>query len=98
MNKLGWVKQTLLKKGLGFMSRKLDGHKTVIGGVGSILYGLMMIIAALFPETLQGVEGDLDLGINWILGGFVALGIGGKLEKQKQATLLAKEVAHVDAA
>ncbi len=57
----------------------LDGYKTKIGGVGSILTGLSAVAAGLAstPVDFHLIWG----GVVGVVGGFVALGIGGKLQK-----------------
>ncbi len=57
----------------------LDGYKTKIGGIGSILTGLAAVAAGLASAPL-----DFHMiwaGVAGVVGGFVALGIGGKLQK-----------------
>lgn len=65
---------------LGFLSRALDGKKTIIGGVGLILVGITGIIANAWPEA--GLpEMELDKALEAIAMGFGVLGIGHKIEK-----------------
>jgi len=67
---------------LKYLGKKLDGYKTKIGGIGSILMGILGIIGILFPDQ-KTVDLSLEASLAMIIGGFAALGIGGKLEKIK---------------
>jgi len=74
------MKIFFLDKLLGFTARKLDGYKTLIGGLGLILSGLVGVLGQMFPE--QGLP-HMELETAWttMAAGFVALGLGGKAEK-----------------
>jgi hypothetical protein len=64
----------------GRIAKSLDGYRTIIGGIGLILLGVAGMIGHYWPDS--GVPGmDVDKAMEMIAGGFVALGIGGKLEK-----------------
>jgi|GEM_PF-4666999 len=64
----------------GRIAKMLDGHKTVIGGVGLILVGITGLIGHYMPDAgLPDMPTETSLG--YIAGGFTALGIGGKIEK-----------------
>ena len=80
------MKNFILTRILGLIGSKLDGYKTKIGGVGGIILGVLGIVKLIFPTELPQLP---DLGIEASLAaisaGFVALGIGGKLEKQTKA-------------
>lgn len=82
----------LIKKILGFAGRALDGKKTKIGAIGAILFGICGAINIMFPNTVPGVNLTVDELAGYISGGFVALGIGGKLDKNTSAV---KESANV---
>lgn len=82
-----------LKNALGtgvlrWLGRKADGHKTTGTGVAAILMGiagfLLIAFNAAVPEA-QLPELDFETCMALVLGGFGALGIGGKLEKTKKA-------------
>ena len=75
----------LLSKGLGFAGKKLDGYKTKIGGVGLIIFGLIGAINIMFPESVPGVDLTIEQVMGNITGGLVAIGIGGKLDKNTEA-------------
>ncbi len=79
------MKSWLISRALKFISRKLDGHKTQIGGVGLILLGIAGIISNTFPELDLPMKADLDIYLTYLAGGFTALGIGGKVEKNTKA-------------
>lgn len=81
----------LLTKVLGFAGRKLDGYRTKIGACGAILLGLCGGINIMFPATVPGVDLSLDQIIASVSCGFVALGIGGKIDKNTTAV---KEAAN----
>jgi hypothetical protein len=67
---------------LKYLGKKLDGYKTKIGGGGSILMGILGIIGIMFPDQ-KTIDISLEASLSLIAGGFVALGVGGKLEKLK---------------
>lgn len=70
----------LTSKVVRFIAGRLDGKKTIIGGVGMILLGLAGIVGWLWPDT--GIPPmDFDKAAGYIVGGFGVLGIGGKIEK-----------------
>lgn len=71
---LGWL--------FRWLGKKLDGHKTQIGGIGSILLGILGILGIMFPD-IKVVDYSLEMSLGFIAAGFAALGIGGKLEKVK---------------
>jgi len=65
---------------INWMATKLDGYKTLIGGLGLICTGIAGVIGKMFPDS-----GLPDQEMEYIMGqfslGFVALGLGGKAEK-----------------
>jgi hypothetical protein len=74
------MKDFFLKRMLKYAAEKLDGYKTIIGGVGLILTGVVGVIGNMFPEsTLPAPEAEFILS-QFSLG-FIALGLGGKAEK-----------------
>lgn len=88
----------LIAKLLPWLARKFDGKKTTIGGVSGILLGLSIILSAvvglvgyLYPD-LGLPQMDVDTFIatlvtGWasVAAGFATLGIGGKVDKLKEA-------------
>lgn len=88
---MNWIITKLAK----WIGGKFDGYKTQIGGIGLILTGVISAINLIWPGTVPGVPTmDLDGIIAAIGGGFVALGIGGKIEKNTAAV---KESANAQA-
>ncbi len=80
------MKNFILTRILGLIGSKLDGYKTKIGGVGGIILGILGIVKLIFPTELpQLPDLGLEASLAAISAGFVALGIGGKLEKQTKA-------------
>ncbi|MBI5634876.1 MAG: hypothetical protein HZA15_15520 [Nitrospirae bacterium] len=76
----------ILERILGSVGKKFDGYKTTIGGVGSILSGIVGIISILFPD--QGFPKiGIETSVAFIVGGFSVLGVGGKADKQKAAVV-----------
>jgi hypothetical protein len=65
-----------------FIGKKLDGYKTKIGGIVSILTGILGIIGNIWPD-LTTVQLSTETSLGFIAAGFTALGLGGKLEKVK---------------
>lgn len=78
---MNWI----LKKLLGYGGHKLNGYKTKIGGAGLILYGLIGAINLMFPEAIPGVTLTIDEVVGYFSGGFVAIGVGGKIDKNTAA-------------
>lgn len=66
---------------LRLISRKLDGYKTKIGGVGFILLGMTGIIRIVFPEFTQLPDMTLEACLASISAGMTAIGLGGKADK-----------------
>jgi len=73
------MKFLFLGQVLSFIGRKLDGYKTLIGGIGLILMGIVGLINLTFD--MGWVEWSLEISLGFITTGFAALGIGGKIEK-----------------
>lgn len=83
------MKYFFLDKLLRYGAGKLDGYKTIIGGVGLILGGLVGLLGHLFPD--QGLpQQDLETAFTTMAAGFVALGLGGKAEKVRKDLAAAK--------
>jgi hypothetical protein len=76
-----------MKRFLGFVASKLDGHKTKIGGMGLIMLGLAGIISHTFPSLDLPLKADLEIYLTYLASGFTAIGIGGKLEKNTKAVI-----------
>lgn len=74
-----WIQKLIMNQVVG----RLDGYKTIIGGVGSILYGIAMIIGFYWPDSGLPAPDNLDAAIAFIIGGWTALGIGHKMDKAK---------------
>jgi DNA-binding protein YbaB len=64
------------------IGKVLNGYKTKIGGGGAILLGILGIIRLIFPDLTQLPDIGLEGSLLSLSGGFTALGIGGKLQKQ----------------
>ena len=74
------MKYLITEKVIGFVARKFDGKKTLIGGVGMILLGLVGLLGHFWPDMGLPVM-EFDAAAGYVVGGFAALGLGGKLEK-----------------
>lgn len=75
-----------LTKLLRLLGAKLDGYKTLAGGLGMILTGLLGLAGMMFPDQPHLPHNmDLDQCLILISGGFGVLGLGGKVEKTKRA-------------
>ncbi len=76
---MNWFERFFLKRIFSWAVKKLDGHKTVLGGTAMLLSG-----AAL---ALQGIaNGDYDntaIGIGLAGKGLEGIGLAGKFEKMK---------------
>lgn len=87
------MSEWLLTKGLRWVGRKFDGYKTKIGAFGLILTGIVSAINLIWPNTVPGIpEMTIDQIITSITGGFIALGIGGKIDKNTAAVQAAAPV------
>jgi len=75
-----------IKRFLSWLAGNLDGYKTIIGGLGLVATGLVGFAGQMFPG--QGLpEMGIDDSLAALSAGFVALGIGGKLEKARCADI-----------
>lgn len=73
------------KQIIGKLAGKLDGYKTIIGGVGLILSGVVGIIGNMYPDSGLPQPSSEVIMSQFSLG-FVALGLGGKVEKLTKKT------------
>lgn len=87
------MKNFIITQLLRWMGKKLDGHKTQIGGVGSILLGILGIIGIMFPDV-KVVDYNLEFSLGLIAAGFTALGLGGKIEKVKNVVEEEVKIKH----
>ncbi len=67
----------------GRLAKRLDGYKTVIGGVGLIATGIIGLVGRMFPDQGLMVM-ELDAAFAAISSGLVAIGLAGKAEKVKR--------------
>lgn len=74
------MKYFLTEKAVGFFARKLDGKKSIIGGVGMILLGLAGAIGHFYPD-LGLPQMPFDEAAGYVVAGFSVLGIAGKIAK-----------------
>jgi hypothetical protein len=82
MNTISW----LVTKIIRLVGARFDGYKTRIGGFGLILTGIVAAINLVWPATVPGLpEMDLDQIIGAITGGMIAIGLGGKIDKNTAA-------------
>ena len=78
------MKNWIALRALKWAAKKLDGYKTIIGGIGLILSGVVGLIGLLWPDTgLPPME--LEQALTTISGGLVAIGIGHKGDKLTKA-------------
>lgn len=74
----------ILVKMFKFVGKKLDGYKTIIGGVGFILTGILGIIRIMFPDLTFLPDMDIESALASISAGITAIGLGGKIQKAGQ--------------
>lgn len=74
------MKYFITEKVVKFIAHKFDGKKTLIGGLGMILLGLIGVIGNIWPD-LGMPKMEFEQAAGMIVGGFSVLGIGGKLQK-----------------
>lgn len=74
------MKYFITEKIVKFIAHKLDGKKTLIGGIGMILLGLLGVVGSVWPDLGMPAM-DFEKAATMIVGGFSVLGIGGKLQK-----------------
>lgn len=78
------MKYFLIGKLLRFIGRRFDGYKTIIGGVGLILTGLLGLLGQVYPD--RGLpQMEIGTALVTLSSGMAALGLGGKAEKLKAA-------------
>ncbi|OQY20095.1 MAG: hypothetical protein B6I36_02300 [Desulfobacteraceae bacterium 4572_35.1] len=74
------MKNWLFVRLLKYVAKKLDGYKTIFGGVGLILSGIAGLIGLMWPDSnLPPME--LEQAIASISAGLVAIGLGHKGDK-----------------
>jgi hypothetical protein len=74
------MKFFFLDKLLKFTGRRLDGYKTLIGGIGLILLGVLGLLGVMFPD--QGLpQMGIEEALLTLSSGMAVLGLGGKAEK-----------------
>ena len=88
------IDKLLVKLGLAYVAKKLDGKKTLIGaagkaltGVATIITGIVSLAGNLWPESgLPAMDQDAALGMIGvgafaISSAFTSLGVAHKIEK-----------------
>jgi uncharacterized membrane protein len=91
------MKNKIVKWGLQYSGKKLDGKKTYAGAAGKILAGLSTMILGIvgfigimFPDQglvempVEGAIGMVSAGFYAIASGLEGIGIGHKIEKSKE--------------
>lgn len=74
------MKYFITEKIIRYIAGKMDGKKTLIGGIGMILLGLGGAIGHFYPDIgLPNMPFDEAAG--YVVAGFATLGIGGKISK-----------------
>ncbi len=68
---------------LRWIGRKLDGHRTAIGGIGLILTGISGGIGYVYPDIEGLPRMDIEVILGFISAGIAIVGGGGKQEKTK---------------
>ena len=79
------MKHFLLSRLLQWVGRRMDGHKTTAGAVGLILTGVLGLAGNIFPDQPGLPQMELETALATISAGLVALGLGGKAEKIRDA-------------
>lgn len=74
----------IITKIIRFVGNKLDGYKTIIGGLGLILTGVLGFIRLMFPDLTQFPSMTIGEILVSISAGMTAIGLGGKAEKLKE--------------
>ena len=68
--------------GAGMARNRLNGYKTQIGGVGLILYALVIIIGKIWPDlNLPGADSSWEAAFGMLSAGLTALGFLHKVFK-----------------
>jgi hypothetical protein len=75
----------IVTKILKFIGRKLNGYKTIIGGVGFILTGVLGMIRIMFPDQTQFPDMTFQAAAGSISAGVTAIGMGHKVVKMTDA-------------
>lgn len=79
------IKNFLIKRGLGYAGKKLDGYKVYIASAGSIMLGCLYLIRYAFPDLTEFPEPNVETGLTYIVAGIGGAGYGHKVEKQTTA-------------
>jgi hypothetical protein len=79
---MNWFERIVVKRIFHWIARKLDGHKTQIGGVGMILGGLGFAANGIVEDSYE----QIAAGVLGIGKGLEAIGLAAKFEKQTSAT------------
>jgi hypothetical protein len=75
------ISDWIIKTSIGLVFKKLDGYRTTIGAIGSILCGIVGLIGHFYPDSGL-TDMDVEVALGFIIFGWGGLwGIGGKLEK-----------------
>lgn len=74
----------LTKIGIKWLSGKLDGYKSSIGGFGAFLMGILYALPLVVPSVadVTGIQGNQELALACFTLAFTTWGIAGKLQKQ----------------
>ena len=84
----------ILTRILRFMGKKLDGYKTIIGGVGFIMTGGLSIIRIMFPDLTHFPDMPIGEALASIFAGFAAIGLGSKAEKLTEKVQKGNEIVN----
>jgi len=84
---MNWFERFFLKRIFNWACKKVDGHKTKLGGTAMILSG-----AALFLQGIANADYDnAALGVGLAGKGLEGIGLAGKLEKQTAVLAMPEE-------
>ncbi len=87
------MKNFFLMKFAKYFISRIDGYKTILGGLSSFVMGITYGITLLVPDINPlGIEPTVEMTIGYFTGAFTIWGIGGKLEKSKKEMVVTKNM------
>jgi len=84
---MNWLERFFLKRVFSWLCKRLDGHKTKLGGAGQILAGLSFIAMGISEGSYEKTIAGFALAGH----GLKDIGLAGKFEKQTAALAVSDE-------
>ena len=82
------MKNFFLIKIIRYFVQRINGYKTIFGGIGMISLGVMNAVALINPDdpvmNPMQLSPTVEMTVGYFTGAFALWGVGGKLEKIKK--------------